>query len=155
MKATADDGRPLDAEFSVEKGSAGLAVVFESRGERTRNRDYNSTLELVLTRLSVLGGVLSDVLVESRATQALSPEERRVPLQYPVHLQFVSDIQELREQIGRGQATVGRQPGAKGAGKLDEANPADDRIRRGSASPLCRGVGDGAFRTALPCPPAS
>lgn len=119
-KVRQDDGRQLDASFRVERVGDTWTVVFESRGgtrgsAAERNSDYAEGLELVLRRLGLAGVDISDIAVESRETERLPLEDRRLDLgeSYPLR---VVDAVMLRRKISAAQAKVGRAEGARGAG---------------------------------------
>ena len=119
-----DSGAQLDATFSVERHSGAYSVLFHSRGgtkgtASARNTDYNAGLDLVLERLAQAGAVLNDALVESSATRGLPAAARRLLVPdnpYPVDLRSVSSITAYRRALGRAQADVGREEGARGGG---------------------------------------
>ncbi|MFP3714713.1 hypothetical protein [Puerhibacterium sp. TATVAM-FAB25] len=120
MHAYDDDGRKLDATFSVETVEGSLTVVLESRGGADargvlRNPDYLDTLDVLLKRLASLKTTLTDAVVDSLSTKALPREERRI-LPELVRLDLVANLQELRGALTRRAARLGRAPGARGAG---------------------------------------
>lgn len=115
------DGTDVNADFRVERVHDALTVVIESRGgtsgsQAERNRDYNEGFEVVLSRLKEVGARLTDVQVESRATEALPPQERRLELEGRAYPIAIDDPPELRRRLGAAQARVGRAPGARGGG---------------------------------------
>jgi hypothetical protein len=119
-KVRKDDGTQLDASFRVERVGDAWTVVFESRGgtrgtSAERNSDYAEGLELLLRRLKQANADISDVVVESKETERLPLEARRLDLgeSYPLR---VADAVELRRKLSAAQAKVGRAEGAKGAG---------------------------------------
>ncbi|TDD70876.1 DUF3883 domain-containing protein [Actinomadura rubrisoli] len=120
MQATADDGRVLDADFAVEaeQGTGSLSLVLESqsganhsRGRPARNTDYLRTLDLLLVRLKRLNAVLVDGIVDSRATNSLPEDERRL---FPsaIRLADEHDLKDLRVLLCRAQREVGRESSA-------------------------------------------
>lgn len=123
MKPFDDEGRELDAIFSVEDTDDGIVrLVFESRGGAAggpgaRNRDYAPALELLLQRLGRRGAVLHDIEVYSSVTRSWPPENRKIsapgfPL--PLRLAEVTDFTRLRHELGRASAALGRPPGQPG-----------------------------------------
>lgn len=116
-----DDGSPLNSSFAVEETPAGLTVVIESRGGTrgepdARNLDYGRGFELILRRLQEQGAAIVDATVDSRATQHLSADERRLAIEgkpYPI---TIEDAEDLQRRMGAAQARVGREPGARGSG---------------------------------------
>ncbi len=120
-KVRKDDGTQLDASFRVERVGDGWTIVFESRGgtrggSAERNSDYAEG-ELILRRLKRTAADIDDIVVESRETERLPPEARRLDIGalYPVPLVDV-DVMELRRKISAAQARVGRAEGARGSG---------------------------------------
>lgn len=124
MEIFDDEGRQLDATFSVRTDRRSTSLIFESRGGKrgtasARNVDYAEGLDLLLKRLKSMGATLLDVLVDTRSVADLSEEERKVQLPtfpLPLKLTTVQDVHALRLAIGRGQQPVGRAPGAKSGG---------------------------------------
>jgi transcriptional regulator of acetoin/glycerol metabolism len=115
------DGKPLDATFRLERVGNAMTIVFESRGgtrgsAAERNVDYNQGLELILDRLGKLGIAIADVLVESKTTANLTPEERRVHVEGERLPIVVTNAAALRKKLSAAQARVGRAEGAKGGG---------------------------------------
>lgn len=122
MKPTDDDGRELDARFSVEFTAIGLDLVIESRGggkldpRKRRNLDYSIALALHLKRMGCLGGTLMDVQVASAPAMRVPREARSLTIAsypYPIKLSAVADVDELRRAIGRAGAAFGQASGTK------------------------------------------
>jgi hypothetical protein len=116
-----DDGTVVDASFRIERAGDAVEIVFEAGGgtrgtAAARNTEYAAGLELVLRRLGEAGLALSDVLVDTRDTRSLTPEERRVVLASGAYPVVIADAAALRREISAGQKRVGRAPGAKGSG---------------------------------------
>src|SRR5215472_3086318 len=110
MQPTDDDGRTLDARYTVEADGQYLAVIMESRSGASdshppRNPDYNRALLVLLERLGNLGAVLVDTLLDSRrATELrLSVADRRL-IQARVDLAAEPDLEALRRRIGTAQS---------------------------------------------------
>lgn len=122
-----DEGRAIDARFTVEAAGPDVAIVFESGGgtrgtDDAQNRDYRAGLKLLLERLKRAGLRLANVELASSSPQAakLSADERRVRFEghdYPFE---VTDAESIRKEIGRAVAAMGRRPGAKGGGNADK-----------------------------------
>ena len=113
-RVTADDGRVLDATFSLEDGP--LSLVYESAGGKTgvnpRNRDYGRALLLVLSRLADASATVTEIRVDSTVTRQLSPDEQRIHLRrhpLPLELRRVEDFDDLKRDI----STAAREPGAR------------------------------------------
>ena len=58
VKAKDDEGRELDAEFSLAVHERTGELTVESRGGRDRNPDYALLMELLLVRLAAASGVI-------------------------------------------------------------------------------------------------
>ncbi len=117
--AIVDDGDvALDAKFDLEDFEGEPTIVLHSRGA-DRNSDYARGLELLLQRLGQAGVEIVRIAVESGGTRALPLAQRILHIEgvdYPIELNKVDDVVELRKDIGKAGAAVGRKPGAKGAG---------------------------------------
>lgn len=115
------DGTAVDATFRVERQGEALTVVIDARGgtqgtSGALNTEYGEGLVLLLERMKAVGLSLADAAVESRATEALPLEERRLQLgdwAYPVE---ITDVTALKQRMSAAQARVGRAEGAKGTG---------------------------------------
>lgn len=113
-----DDGRLLDAEYTVEADNDWVALVLQSASgasssRSARNTQYRSALELLLTRLKELNAVLEDALVDSTHTNRLGlPEDERRLTDGPLRLSEQPDMTELRKQLTRRQARIGQRPDA-------------------------------------------
>jgi hypothetical protein len=116
-----DDGASVDASFRIERVDGRETIVFESRGgtrgtAAARNTEYGLGLRLLLERLGRAAIRIADVHVESRETERLPIEGRRVELEGMAYPLAVDDAEAVRRALASGQAKVGRAPGAKGAG---------------------------------------
>lgn len=114
MNIVDDDGRVLDAEFSVDEKPR--SIVYESAGGRTgvnaRNRQYSRGLVLLLRRLGAMRAIIQEIHVDSLITRRLRVEDRRVALQrhrLPLDLASVRDFADLKRDI----STAAREPGAR------------------------------------------
>ncbi len=123
MKPFDEQGRELDATFSIEDTDDGMVrLVFESRGGAVggpgaRNMDYAPALELLLQRLGHRKAVLLDVEVFSSVTSAWPPEMRKITaasFPFPLPLEEVTDFARFRNELGRASAALGRAPGQSG-----------------------------------------
>ncbi|MQY02149.1 protein NO VEIN domain-containing protein [Actinomadura macrotermitis] len=124
MRATADDGRVLDAEYAVEveAGRDLLSLVLKSSsgarpsvGRKPFNVDYRPALKLLLARLRERDAVLVEGLVDSRVTSSLPEAERRL-FAAPIRLADEHDLETLRVRLCSAQSTIGRAPGASRGG---------------------------------------
>jgi superfamily II DNA or RNA helicase/diadenosine tetraphosphate (Ap4A) HIT family hydrolase len=136
-----EDGRAMDASFTVEAAGSDVAIVFESGGgtrgtESAQNRDYRAGLTLLLERIKRAGLRIGSVELASSSPRAakLSADERRVRFEgreYPLE---ITDAEAMRNEIGRAVAAMGRPPEAKGSGNSDK------RLRIVVARPRMSGV---------------
>lgn len=132
LKPIDEDGNELDATYSIETLDGQKSIVFESRGGKKgapdeRNSQYRNGLLAVLRKLASEGAVLTDALVDSSETRkkGLGADERRIAIEswsYPVALGKVDGerLSALRDELCRGQASVSRAPGARGAGNTSK-----------------------------------
>ena len=95
--SVAVDGSLKKAEFSLSRENNYWVLLIESANS-TRNTGYNAALELLLERLTNLKAVLIDAVVDARdlLNEGLSPRERRIPLDFPIHLENELDPTQLR-----------------------------------------------------------
>jgi hypothetical protein len=115
-----DQGQVLNAQYSIESDGDLLALILESAGGRrrsggARNADYRQALMILLTRLRERDAVLQEALLDSRATAALSEDERTLFGQ-PVRLAEHHGLEDLRLQLTSAQGRIGQTPGAPKAG---------------------------------------
>ena len=118
-------GHEVDATFLVE-GSDGrpTSVVIESAGGakssgQARNLDYVRGWDLLLQRLTVAGAKVADVHIDTTTTKDLTLTQRRLDPDggsYPISLEEVADLEELRRALLRSMQRVGQSPDAKGGG---------------------------------------
>ena len=117
VRAQADDGVELNAEFVVEADGLHLRLVLESAGGRTagsgrsRNDQYVPALTLLLTRLRDRRAILLAALVASARVSGL-PESERALLQGPIDFADVGDIERLRLDLTSAQGRIGLPEGA-------------------------------------------
>jgi 5-methylcytosine-specific restriction protein A len=120
VRVTDDNGRVLDAEYSVESDGSHLALVVASAGGGTgsrppRNPDYGTVLATLLSRLRDLGAVLVDAVVDSAETRRYGiPESRRRLIDDPVQLAGEADMEALRLRLTARQARINQAPGTRG-----------------------------------------
>jgi hypothetical protein len=113
-----DGGRRLDARYTVEAASGGLALVLESASgassrRAARNTQYRPALELLLSRLAELDAVIEGAFVDSEQTRRLGlPESERRLTDGPVRLSEQPDMTETRKQLTNRQAKIGQRPDA-------------------------------------------
>lgn len=121
MRLTDDSGNVLDAEFEVEPGDSAADIVLHARyggksSPRKSNVDYFPALELLLSRLGELGGVMERVMVDSKTAQRLAPLDRTLDLPFPIDLATVDDYADLRLEMTRAQRTIAREAGVQPTG---------------------------------------
>lgn len=120
MRPIGLDGRPLRAEFRVDRTEPWPSVVLESRSGSARNPDYHPALSAILTRLRALGAVLEDGIVDSTVSRRIPYAARRLTIRqrpYPVSLAREDDIEDLRRAIEAAQAPVAQRERAKGGNR--------------------------------------
>lgn len=125
-KPVADDGTAIDATFKVQDllGKPSSVFFFSAGGagkaSGTTNPDYVPGVDTVLTRLQAVGAVLLDAFVDSTKVQHLPVPARRLNPgaedQYPVQLQQIARLEDIRKSLLRSMREIGRAPGAKKAG---------------------------------------
>jgi hypothetical protein len=121
VRAKRASGAEIDAEFLVVESlypGAGFDIVLKARsgGANPLNPDYFEVLELILGWLASAGAKILNIEVDSNVTRKLAPDERRLALKFPLHLDSVTDLVQLRKGITSAQTTVGRRPDAKASG---------------------------------------
>ena len=57
-----------------------------------------------------------NIEVDSRMTTSLSPDERRLALSFPIHVESETDFHRLRRDIGHAQQSIGRSQNARAGG---------------------------------------
>ncbi len=125
MRVIDDNGRELNADYSVEREGEFLSLLLESSGGRTspgrppRNNEYRPALELLLARLAEHGATLEDALVDSRHTRGMPEQERRL-IDRPIVLSVQSDFEALRRRLSTAQASIGQAPGATKGGNASK-----------------------------------
>lgn len=129
VRVCADNGLEVDASFQIEDADGALAIVIGAGGGRrddpeSVNTEYATGLRIVLLRLRTLHASLLKVVLDSSVVvRKLSEEERTLRIEgvtYPVMLQEVEDVEDLRRRIGRAAAATGREPDAKGGGNREK-----------------------------------
>ena len=123
IKLYGQNGRKLNADISEEKIGSWIEYTIESRGGKKgsrneRNPDYLEAFEKLLELLSHEGCKVRDILVSSTRMKNRPAVERRVNLagrEFPFSLDHVNPG-ELRREITRVAAGVGRAPNSKGLG---------------------------------------
>ncbi|NLD75051.1 MAG: DEAD/DEAH box helicase family protein, partial [Acidimicrobiales bacterium] len=120
-----ESGVEVDATFVVE-GSEGrpTSVVIESAGgtknsDQARNHEYVRGWDLLLQRLRSIGAKVADVHIDTTATKDLTLAQRRLDPNddgYPLDLDEVADLEELRKALLRSMQKAGQGPDTKGGG---------------------------------------
>lgn len=119
MKLTRADGTTVDANFTVSGHGTRWAITLDSRSgargsDRSRNPDYNEALGSLLKSLHALDATLIDASVDSSYVRAAKDRQAIVLVPnrpYPIRLNTVHDLEELRLSLTRGQRTIARRPG--------------------------------------------
>jgi hypothetical protein len=114
------NGQTLDSAVSAGWVNDQLTLVLESRsgsksGGMARNPDYLIALELILERLSLGCAVIERIDVVSRHALKLAPQERVLPMRFPIELHPSGDMNALRLNITETQRQTARTEAAKDA----------------------------------------
>ncbi|MFC4899807.1 protein NO VEIN domain-containing protein [Streptosporangium amethystogenes subsp. fukuiense] len=116
MQPTTDDGRQMNANFSIEGNDGRLSLVMNSSGGKSpsgaRNGEYNPALELLLDRLRNRGATLISGFVESSKIADLPEGERRL-FDQKIHLPQHEDMERVRFMLTTPQGKIGKDPNAK------------------------------------------
>lgn len=123
IKLYGQNGRKLDADIYKEKIGSWIEYTIESRGgklgsQNQKNPDYNEAFEKLLELLGHEGCKVRDILVSSAEMTNRPLVERRVNLdgrEFPFSLDHVNPG-DLRREIARTAARVGRAPNSTGLG---------------------------------------
>jgi hypothetical protein len=107
------EGRILDAKVTTAWVGDELRLVLASRsgakgGNRARNTEYLPALEVLLTRLGQIEAVLESIEVVSRHAMRLSPEQRLLPMAFPIELHRGDNFGALRLNITEMQRATAR-----------------------------------------------
>jgi hypothetical protein len=116
-----DDGTVLDATFELSAVSV-FELVYHHKvgGERAMNADYHEGLELLIARIGSVGAAILGVSVDSGVARELPPEERELPLSFPIEVDGHTDAHELRLEITRAVKQIARRPDANPGGGNDQ-----------------------------------
>lgn len=124
-RSVEQDGAPLDAKFLVESdlGRPSGIVINAAGGTRgskaARNSDYVTGFDLLLKRLRSIDAQLLDVHIDTARTSHLNVVDRRLDpgaWTYPIDLNAVEDVADLRKPLLRSMGTRGRRPGTRRSG---------------------------------------
>jgi hypothetical protein len=123
VRAFDDDGKEIDAEYSVEQDGDHLALLLNSRGgasgdRKPRNTEYATALETLLYRLWMREACLVDGLLDTRTTRRSgTPEADRRFVESPILLNSEGSHKRALKAIMNGQQTVALASGSSGAGR--------------------------------------
>jgi hypothetical protein len=107
-------GREIRPGFILESSSLATFSILSNSAGGSAARDYVTQLEIILSSLKQIRASIARIELESNATLHLGIEERTLEIAYPVVLDSVVDIAELRKQISETQRTIGQRPGDRG-----------------------------------------
>lgn len=121
LKVRRSNGTELDAAFRLERVGDSATVVIEAaggtKGTPSRiNEDYREGFLLVLERLRALNISLAEIVVDSRETRKLPPDQRRVVIPERSFPLVIDDPATLRSEISAAAGRTGRRQGSKGGG---------------------------------------
>lgn len=117
MEGRPEDDRDLDAAFVVESVGADFAIIVKSGNGAGLNSDYNAGLERILTKLCAMKAVLRVALLDSSWFRDWSSDDLQLKLRdrpYPVPLEQVSDVAQLRADLCNAARPIGQSPGTSG-----------------------------------------
>lgn len=118
------DKSRVDATFELSSVAVFELVYHHKAGARDSarsvNADYHEGLELLLARLASIGTTILRIAVDSGKARELPEADRELVLPFPIVLDGVGDLVELRKDITRAQKAVARRPGAKPGGGNDQ-----------------------------------
>lgn len=112
-----DDSLELNTEVNVEEIDNLVGLVFESRGGRNRNTDYNTGLEIIIERLKKSGiDSLRIIIVSSYLLKYYhDPIDRTLIIDDSSNIKLKKySSEELRIKIGRAQTEIKVDPSTKG-----------------------------------------
>jgi len=104
-----NDGYELNAEVNVLEIDNHVGLVFESRGGRNRNSDYNTALEIILSRLQ--NAYIETINIVIISSDLLSyfhdPTYRTINIEDSTNIKLRShNTKELRIKIGKAQTKI-------------------------------------------------
>ena len=115
-----ENGARLDASFSLEPTTSGLAILYASRGGTkgtvsARNSQYHVGLTVLLGRLKRLDAVIASIVLDSAAARQRPLSERALQFpadrRFPVRLAGIEDLDAFRREISDAQKDVLAAPG--------------------------------------------
>lgn len=116
------DGSTVDATFELSAVPLYEIVYHHKAGRRgtakSVNSDYHEGLELLLARLGSIGATIIGVSVDSSVARELSEADRELDLPFPLRVDQLTNIQDLRLGITRAMKPVARRPSAKPGGAM-------------------------------------
>lgn len=108
-QAIADDGKPLDAHFDLDKDT----IIFHSRGgsrkRGARNTDYSTALRLLLQRLGEAGRIIENAWVDSSAVQGMPISDRLILRKEEAR----SSPSAMVSKMANRMQAIGRNPNSK------------------------------------------
>jgi len=107
-------GREIRPGFKIEKSSLATFSILSNSAGGPATRDYVTQLEVILLCLKQIRARIARIELESTATSHLGIEARTLGMVYPILLDSVVDIPELRKEISGAQKSIGQRPGDKG-----------------------------------------
>lgn len=120
LRPMSDDGNEIESEFVVRSIlDRPVAVHFRSAGGQ-HNKGYVDGMDLVLKRLAGIHAVVNDAFVDSLPLQSIPIADRRLDSGaenvYPIDLNKIEILSNLRSSWLRHMRSVGRRPTARETG---------------------------------------
>lgn len=116
-KVIDNNGHEMDAEVNVREIDNVLGLVFESRGGRERNNDYNNALEVILGRLKKAGvDSIKVVIVSSDLLKSFKdPIDRTLEINNSTYIKLINhEAKEIRVKLGNAQTKIKDDPTTQG-----------------------------------------
>ncbi len=99
----------IRADFAVVESqdpNESFSVVLNSKNGQGYNPDYFEALDEILSSLRNAGARIVRIDVVSTEAMKAEPHERTIPIQFPIDLASVADVQSLRKNICAAQTSV-------------------------------------------------
>lgn len=112
-KVIGEASQPLDSEYTLEEHEGVFGLILESWGPSHRNREYNTALDTILSRLVGIGAPFIHVNVISRPLMKRFPElfDRAIMVDGKRYIDLHrTSPKALRKEIGREQAQLKEAP---------------------------------------------
>lgn len=110
-RLTDAEGRELDADFDIVPQVHGADIVLHARQgspatASSKNVDYFAALEAILAGVGRVDARILKISVDSVVARRLPPEQRVIPLDYPIRPAAEPDLAALRKRVTEGQRKI-------------------------------------------------